>query len=134
VRTDPDPVEVIRQTAKAERVIFAETAPERISENADFYKCRWCSFWSLCHGGRAMPAVNCRTCLHVTPTSAGGWHCARWDRVLSVDEQRRGCQAHLFNPSMIAGEVTDASEEGEWVSYRLLKDGSVWRDGATTTN
>jgi hypothetical protein len=128
VRTEADPAEAIRQKAKAHRVIFSQHPLERISDNPEFYKCRWCSFRGVCHDG-TLPESNCRTCLHVTPTEAGEWHCARWGKVLTVEEQRAGCQAHLYIPSLVPGEQIDASPEGEWVEYRM-RDGSTWRDGA----
>lgn len=125
VRTNFQPDKFMRIKAKAERVVFAQHPPERISEKADFYKCRWCSFSGQCHDGQLSDS-NCRTCLHATPVSDGTWTCARFGDVLPLDKQRAGCGAHLFIPSLVPGEQVNAGED--WVSYRM-KDGTVWRDG-----
>jgi hypothetical protein len=78
----------------------------------------------------AFPARTCRSCLHSTAHLDGDarWSCARWNRDLTLDEQKAACPSHLFNPDTVPGEQTDADEAGEWVLYRLA-DGSVWKDG-----
>ena len=128
VRTNADPEEALRQRAKAERIVFSQHPLERLSDKPDFYKCRWCSFAEHCHG-EAFPRSNCRTCLHSTPLPDGTWGCDRWNKTLSVEDQRKGCPAHLFIPALIPGEQVDANAEEEWVSYRL-RNGQDWRDGA----
>jgi hypothetical protein len=47
---------------------------------------------------------------------------------VTVPEQREGCSSHLFIPELIDGEVVDASEVEETVTYRL-RDGSIWVNG-----
>lgn len=126
VRTEADETEAQKLIARAKRIIDAQHPPERISEKPDWWQCRMCDHWNVCHGGE-LPQANCRTCLHATPVE-GGWHCARWDCSLSVEEQRQGCPAHLYIPSLVPGEQEDAGED--WVSYRL-PDGSTWTDGVT---
>ena len=56
------------------------------------------------------------------------WSCARWNKPLSLAEQKAGCPAHLFVPTLVPGEVVDANDEEEWVLY-TLHDGREWRDG-----
>jgi hypothetical protein len=126
VRTEADETEAQRLIAQAKRIIDAQHPPEKISERPDWWQCRMCDHWSVCHGGQ-LPQANCRTCLHATPVE-NGWHCARWDAPLSVEEQRQGCPAHLYIPSLVPGEQEDAG--GDWVSYRM-PDGSIWTDGVT---
>lgn len=36
--------------AKAERILGANEPPARISERAEFFKCRWCDYREACHG------------------------------------------------------------------------------------
>jgi hypothetical protein len=120
--------EAERLMARAGRIVFAARPPARISDDPDRLGCRLCPHHDTCHGDR-LPARTCRSCLHVTPTEDGAWHCARFDRRLSAEEQRAGCAAHLFSPDLIQGEQFYADPDGTWVSYRNL-DGTVWRDGA----
>jgi hypothetical protein len=114
--------------ARAGRIIFAARPPARISDDPDWFQCRLCPHHDSCHGDR-LPERTCRSCLHVTPSEDGTWHCARFDRRLSADEQRVGCSSHLFIPDLIQGQQFDADPDGAWVDYRK-PDGSVWRDGA----
>lgn len=127
VRTEADPAEAEVLRARAKRIIEADRAPVRISEDPSWHECRNCEHHAVCHQGE-FARVSCRTCLSSSPAAEGNWHCARWDRTLNREDQRLGCSAHLFLPSLIAGEQTDADEAGEWVEYRM-RDGSIWRDG-----
>lgn len=120
----------LRQLARAERIVFSDVPPSRISENPDFFGCRFCKHKAVCHEGE-MPRVTCRTCLHFQPERGGDCHvsCARWSKPLSIDEQRAGCPAHLFLPDLIDGEQIDVDEEAETITYRM-PSGQIWIDGA----
>lgn len=124
-RIKPDTKEAARLLDKAERVIFSEKPLDKISERPDWYECKFCPMWNICHGGKAAE-VNCRTCLHSTARRDGTWHCARHDRVLSVDDQRAGCDRHLFRPELVPAEQVDAGED--WVSYKTER--GEYRNGA----
>lgn len=113
--------------AKAGAIIEAARPPERLSADPAWWQCRLCEHHGLCHDGAA-PERTCRTCLHATPVD-GGWHCARHARALTGNDQRRGCERHLFIPDMVAGEVTDAGDDH--VVYRLA-GGDTWVDGRAT--
>jgi len=128
-RIEYDVTHALCLMTKAERIINAHHAPERISDNPDYFLCKAfkCPFYGLCHeGGRARH--NCRTCLHATPVENGGWHCARHDRLLSYDHQQHGCPNHLYLPALVNGEQVDVDEENETVTYRM-RDGRTWIDG-----
>jgi len=127
IRTDADTPYAIELEAKAERIVRANTPPARLSETPDHFECRYCSFSNICHGERP-PERNCRTCLRSTPVARGQWHCERWDRLLTEDEQRQGCPVHLFIPGLVAGEVVDAGDT--WVRYRM-RDGTIFTDSET---
>ncbi|GAA4827293.1 hypothetical protein GCM10023232_26940 [Sphingosinicella ginsenosidimutans] len=125
VRTERDKPEAGRLRGRAQTIIASDSPPPRISEAPDYYQCRWCDHAPVCHQGE-QALSHCRTCLHSTPVEGGEWHCARWARKISVEEQREGCPAHLYIPGLVPGEQVDAGPD--WVEYRL-PDGSVWRDG-----
>jgi hypothetical protein len=108
-RVRRNPAEASRLLDKAERIIFAGQAPAGISEDPAWYQCKFCDMHTICHGATA-PEANCRTCLHSTPERNGTWTCAKWGKVLSVDEQRVGCDAHLYIPGLL-GEPVDATED-----------------------
>lgn len=122
----------LRLVARAERIIKSEDPPAKLHEDPKAkmaFECGWCRHKPICHEGE-IPRVNCRTCIRSTPEMGGDalWTCARWNKPLSVEEQKAGCPTHLFLPGLIPGEQIDASEEEEWIEYRL-PDGTIWRDG-----
>lgn len=62
---------------KAEKIIGSQTAPERISDNPAYYKCKYCPALDLCHKN-AKPLKNCRSCVMATPIDDGKWKCERF--------------------------------------------------------
>jgi hypothetical protein len=120
-----DAAQAVALLAKAGRVRDANHAPARISDDPDFFQCRWCSSHAICHGG-GWALRNCRTCLASTPVAGGQWKCERFDRILSIEDQKAGCSSQLFLPSLVQGEQTDADETT--VTY-AMPDGSMWVDG-----
>lgn len=126
-RIEYDAAYALALMAKAERVISANRAPSKISDDPSKYPCIMCPAASVCHG-EAFGRNNCRTCIHATPHMNGdaGWNCERFGKNLSIDEQRAGCPAHLYLPELVPGEQIDAGDD--WVAYKMA-DGSIWRDG-----
>ena len=124
-RLKRDPEQGQRLLNRAERVIFSEEPLEKISERPDWYECKYCPMYNLCHqGGTA--EVNCRTCVHSTPMRDGTWHCARHDATLSTKEQREGCGYHLMRPDLMGhGKATDAGDD--WIEYQ--SDRGTFRNG-----
>ena len=113
--------------AKAERIIRAPSPPDGISDDPAWFECKFCPHYALCHG-TAAPLPTCRSCTHATPEMEGDgrWTCARHsNKLLSVVEQRSGCQAHRYIPVLLQrfAEPVDASEQDNWVRYSL-KDGA----------
>jgi hypothetical protein len=124
-RTNVDPAHAGVLKAKAERIIFTDTAPDRIG-GPDFYKCKWCDFSDICHQGK-LSERNCRTCLHSEACRDGSWQCRNPDfpHELSKADQEAGCDAHRYLPTLIAGEQVNIECGG--IVYRMA-DGSEWAD------
>ena len=101
--------------AKAGRVIASDRPPARIHEDPEHFECRFCDHASTCHG-KALPAPNCRNCLHATPHMDGKarWSCAVRKCDLMPKEQEAGCPSHVYIPDLLAGwaRVEDATETG----------------------
>ena len=104
-RVKYDPAEGMMLQSKAGRIIFSEQPPARISEEKSDWRCKFCTYWAVCHGCK-IPEVNCRTCAHVTPEQDGTWSCGKGK------DMTKACEWHLYNPyAMPAGwEVRNASE------------------------
>lgn len=119
----------LRLLARLERIINAPEPPSRMSDDPEFFGCRFCKHHNICHSG-AWPRVTCRSCLHATPEMGGDahWSCARFAKPLSFDEQKVACPAHLHIPALVPGEQIDVDEENEVIVYRMC-DGTEWRDG-----
>lgn len=135
VRTDTnlDLARTLRD--RAERIITAAEPPPKLSENPGWYQCKMCALHSLCHG-RAMPAVNCRTCAHATPEMDGDgrWSCALHKRDLTKADQLKGCAGHRYIPKLIPyAEAIDGDATGNWVEYRM-PDGRTFRNGDPAAN
>lgn len=131
-RIEYDAAYCLRQIARVERLLGLNEPPSRISEDPEFFGCRFCRHRDVCHED-VFARLTCRSCLHSSPEMGGDahWSCARWSKPLSVEEQKAGCPAHLFLPGLVPGELVDADEEAETLTYRL-KNGDVWVDGTTT--
>ncbi len=125
VRTDYNAADALALVNKAKRIINSQDPLDKISNKPDWYECKWCAYKGVCHE-KEMPDRTCRTCLHSEIQSEGRWHCERWAKHLTADDQFEGCAVHKFIPSLVPGEVTDANEKG--VTYKL-ENGEAWYDG-----
>lgn len=131
VRTDADLVAAQALIDRAARIIQAAEPPARLSEQPDWYQCRWCNHHAICHEG-GVPLVSCRTCAHATPEldGDGRWSCAVFGCDLTVDIQRQGeqCQRHVYIPALLPWPAVDADADAGWVEYRK-PDGTLVRNG-----
>lgn len=66
IRTNFQPKVYKALLAKAKGIIESTDLPPRISEDPEFFMCKWCNFSDQCHQGKTSN-VNCRTCAHSTP-------------------------------------------------------------------
>jgi hypothetical protein len=116
--------------AKIERIARSDRAPPRLHEDPTSkaaFACAWCPAKPQCHE-QAFARVNCRTCLEAQFRDGAEVWCSLSGKQLSYDEQQRGCNHHLFLPSLVPGSQSDANPELRTVTYQLA-DGSVWIDG-----
>ena len=75
---------------KAEEIILAQEAPNKISENPAFFDCTYCHFSGICHGNE-VPEKNCRSCRQAMPTDNGTWTCSRFNSIIPEDFIKQGC-------------------------------------------
>lgn len=129
-RVEYDAVYCMRAIARAERIIAAHDAPTKLHDDPTkkaAFACTFCPAKAVCHD-EALTPRNCRTCLHSSPNISGGWNCERHAFELNRNEQKLGCDDHLYLPSLVPGAQVDASEAQNTVTYELA-DGSEWIDG-----
>jgi hypothetical protein len=123
-RLQADPVAAAQVFARAERIARAVEPPERMTNDANFWECRTCPAYQVCHKG-APARRNCRTC---AAFGLAGRTCLQ-DEPTKVppDVERIGCGYHLYIPGLVDGEQIDADEKAMTVTYRR-PDGSIWID------
>jgi hypothetical protein len=127
VRTEYQADKATALVERAEKIVFAEQPPERISTDATFYLCKWCSFHSLCHD-TAAPAVSCRTCAHATPERDGTWTCAHNDcDVIPIEFQRVGCDDHRYIPRLVENFAELENDEDGVTTWRNKLTGAYFK-------
>tara|TARA_B100000780_G_scaffold58932_1_gene37590 strand:- start:5825 stop:6874 length:1050 start_codon:yes stop_codon:yes gene_type:complete len=105
---------------KARNIIATDEPPPGISTRAEFFKCKFCDHQDVCHRGE-LPQVNCRTCIHAqVDIHQGGWNCVLNDKPISTDEQRLGCEKHLYNHHLVPHQMVDMDAPGNWVRYKTI--------------
>jgi len=118
--------------ANVENTIKSRRPPAKITQKSDSYTCRFCNFKDVCHNGAMPERRSCRTCIHAAPVLCDNkypvFQCGRTDSPMDTSRQKQGCEYHLFETSLIPGEVIETSEENETITYKMA-DGSLWTDG-----
>lgn len=74
---------------KATDIIYAKTPPNKISEQASFWKCKSCTFQGVCHFNERIE-TNCRSCVNATPGVGGTWVCNKYGNI-PKDFIKTGC-------------------------------------------
>jgi CRISPR/Cas system-associated exonuclease Cas4 (RecB family) len=116
--------------ARADRTIKRSTPADKISEDPSNWLCKMCDMYKLCH--QQEPAeTNCRTCCHSTPMSEGKWQCHEHDKELSAEDQRKGCDSHLFIPALVHGTPVDGGVN--FVEYFVESTGETFKNGPAHT-
>lgn len=96
---------------RAQMIALSERAPPKISERSNWYECKMCDSFDLCHGSKFTRRVNCRTCSHSTPREDSTWHCAKWESEIPEEGQRVGCDWHVMHPDLIGLKLESIGEQ-----------------------
>ena len=86
---------------RAQEIIDMPEPPIRLSNQASWWECKFCEHHALCHQ-KAVPEINCRTCVHSTPIENAQWHCEQ-DRtqafpIIPIDVIKTGCKNYIRHP------------------------------------
>lgn len=94
--------------AKAKHIAFSDNPPARLYTNGkDAFGCRFCEHKAVCHEGK-LPEISCRTCAFADPIPDGTWLCTRTKKPINSQEQRAGCDWHIFIPAVVPLIQVDA--------------------------
>lgn len=100
---------------RAKRIIFGNEPAAKIG-GPDWYQCKWCDAYQLCHQQQA-PKKNCRTCINSTPDHGGKWLCGGHE--MPDDVMLAGCDSHVFNPHLLPWEPIDGAKD------HIVYDGGI---------
>lgn len=78
---------------KAEKIIFSETPPPRLSENPTFHKCQYCAAKDICHTG-ALVNRNCRSCKFSKPVENAEFYCTIHNGIIPRDYIMTTCDKY----------------------------------------
>lgn len=110
---------------KAHRIVSSDRMPEPCTgASPDWYLCKFCPAFSICHEGQPTQHTNCRTCAHSTAETDGTWTCAKWGDVIPTEYQHTGCESHVLHPDLVPWQL-DASASTEHVAAWRIGDGVV---------
>lgn len=122
VRTDYDKDAAEFYMNRAESIVSQpDTIPPRISDNPDYFLCRWCNFKEICHGSKA-PGRDCRTCVFSEPSEGGRWMCNKHGTHLDNFER---CGHHRYRPAFIDAQAVEV--DGDDLIHKFA-DGRTWKD------
>lgn len=112
VRTDYNKKEAEGIIEKAKVIIFDNwTIPAKLSENREFFKCKWCEFQGVCHDND-IPDVNCKTCRYREPVKDGKNNCLLSENEIDDTTLNAGCNSHVFNPALINVKLIEHQQDG----------------------
>lgn len=87
---------------RASMILAEDKPPARINSSPSFYKCKMCEYQETCFSKKDTKvaiSVNCRSCSHSRPNPEPPektWICEKHNRLLSVEDQRIGCNDHTI--------------------------------------
>lgn len=102
---------------KSVGIIANDRSPEPMpGASPTWYQCKWCAGYDICYESKKTKEVNCRTCAHSSAIDTG-WHCARFDKPLTVEAQRDGCRAHVLHPDLVPWDLVGG--DGKSAEYKI---------------
>lgn len=115
---------------KAADIIASDRSPQRVSDDPGHWQCKFCQHYDLCQMRAELPLMNCRTCVSSSPAKSGFWTCDHNNKTLSVDDQRTGCEYHLYIPDLIPWKLVTADPQERSITYQT-GDGAEIKNATT---
>lgn len=94
-----DPVDCSFNMEKATKVLTSQVPPERLTNDASDFRCKFCDYKGQCFYGEEV-LQNCRTCKWVQMRDNGVWHCCFHDTPQDKAAQFAGCAFHEYIPGL----------------------------------
>ena len=106
---------------KAKRIISSDKPPSGLSSTDWRLKNETPQYRESYLGNRLPPSVNCRNCHSCKPdmeSDNAAWHCSRFNKDLTLDEQKQGCRDHLWNHNLVKAELLEEECTEDVMAYR----------------
>ncbi|MEG2189024.1 MAG: hypothetical protein RRY08_04270 [Christensenella sp.] len=103
--------------ARGHYLTLLERIPEPLSTDSSWYQCKYCAGWDFCFGSKCTKEVNCRKCCHVTAFSDSTFKCARFNQILTADDQLLGCEDHVMHPDLVPWIWKGGSSDNTCAKY-----------------
>jgi len=106
---------------KAKRIISSDKPPSGLSSTDWRLKNETPQNRESYLGNRLPPSVNCRNCHSCKPdmeSDNAAWHCSRFNKDLTLDEQKQGCRDHLWNHNLVKAELLEEECTEDVMAYR----------------
>lgn len=132
IRTNENPAYAKELIKRAKQIFELEKPPARVSDNPEFFQCKWCEHNKICHfdDPEENPIdMNCRTCCHSTIREDGHWVCEsdrRQQLIIKREDQNLACGEHLINTNLINIGKRQAYKDAQDNYYQIeytRKDG-----------
>jgi len=81
-----------RMEAKAHRIIFSRTPPQKLSESLAHSTCQYCDMKEVCHQAKPYEK-NCRSCAHAQAIPGKQWGCNLHGQVIPATFIPTGCNS-----------------------------------------
>tara|TARA_R110002050_G_scaffold13630_4_gene43550 strand:- start:25816 stop:26913 length:1098 start_codon:yes stop_codon:yes gene_type:complete len=107
---------------KAKRIISSDSPPSGLSSTDWRLKNETEQYRGSYLGNRLPPSVNCRNCHSCKPdmeSNNAAWHCNRFNKDLTIDEQKQGCRDHLWNPHLVRADLIAEECTNDVMAYQL---------------
>ena len=90
IKFDEDEYDKIEHRAFA--ILETDVPPARIG-GPTWFECKFCNFHKICHKNAEI-LKSCRSCKNGTIEDEGKWTCGLDGRVLTLEDQRKGCDKY----------------------------------------
>jgi hypothetical protein len=105
---DYDAKYIERLLEKGSTILGKRVLLPRISNNPDYFMCRYCDHRAYCHEGK--PAErNCRTCEHSRALADGAWGCNKHQCAITRELMKAGCAGYQLNEMLRPTDEATAS-------------------------
>lgn len=127
VRLDPEAAEALVNRGKA--IAVEPGIPAPVSARPEWYQCKMCPGWDICHGSKCTKQTSCRTCAHFTVLPDERCTCAAYGGIeVPKEAQLKGCRAHVLHPDLVPWALDRGRSTQRTAAYRL-PDGKTYLDG-----